>query len=216
MDTAVGIAMTDPHWSVFQIELTAATVFPILLGSALILASLLVAVRSLRVSGRAAAGAVAVLGALGVAASLVGGLDRPGSPGAFAVGAVGASCCYAAVCPELFAGDSRRTARTVALLSVLWIAGFLTVGATAGVGSRHYVLGGVFGLLVAGVALVSSWWNDDRTGQQYGWLGLSAAFLCPATVGVIFGEELLFVTYLIAAVVGTVLWWFDRLRQGRY
>jgi hypothetical protein len=205
--------------------LTPVTLFPIALGSLLVVASLVVAVRFARSVDRQGAlrgygPAVAlVVGSVAVFGSLLLALAQPASIPAFVVGAVGATCCYATVLPALFAEGRKTVAlQAVTVLSLLWIAGFLTVGATASGGTRHYEVAGLFGLLSIAVAFagtVSQGWTDGKLapvgGGWSGWLFLGAVFLLPAAIGAVFGEEVLFVAYLAATVIGTLLWWFSRL-----
>ena len=221
------LAATQPRsvWTGLLPELTATTVFPIVLGWLLVLSSLTVAVRTVRSvdrqgTPRAYGPPVALLvGSAGVLASLLLALDKPASIPAFVVGAVGATCCYVAVFPDL-SGDGRQTVavQAVAVLSVLWIAGFLTVGGTASSGTRHYELAGLFGLLSIAIPIVSTVlkrWTDSKLPHPEqgwsGWLLLGAAFVIPAAIGTVFGEEELFVAYLAATVIGSLLWWFGRL-----
>ncbi|MFC6722265.1 hypothetical protein [Halobacteriaceae bacterium SHR40] len=212
-------------WTDLLPELTAAIVFPIVLGSLLVLASVTVTVRSVRSVGRQGTlreyvPVVGLLvGSLGVFGSLLVALDQPASIPAFLAGAVGAVCCYATVLPALV-GNGRQTValQAVAVLSILWIAGFLAVGATASGGTGHYELAALLGVLSIAVPVVRTGVNrpaEDRLatpGRGWaGWLLLGAAFLLPTTIGAVFGEEVLFVAYLAATVVGSLLWWFSRL-----
>ena len=225
--TGIELAATQPLsvWTGLLPDLTATTVFPIGLGSLLVLASLTVAARTVRSVDRqgtlrAYGPAVALLlGSGGVFGSLLLAHDQPASITAFVVGAVGATCCYVVVLPASFA-DGRETVavQAVAVLTVLWIAGFLTVGGTASSGPRHYELAALFGLLSIAVPIVSTVSKRRRDSKlsysergRSGWLLLGAAFLFPATIGTVFGEELLFIAYLAATVIVSLLWWFTRL-----
>lgn len=208
-------------------DLTVEAAVPLALTGILIVASLFVAGRQLRRTGGKAdlrelgPAAGLVLGSVGIATSVMIALDRPESILAFVLGAVGATSCYLGVFGRLF-GDEDRTFpdELVAVTSVLWIAGALTVGVIAGADARHYAVGAAFGTLLAIATVGFTAWqrrsSDSPVGRSelLGGLLFAGGFLVPATVGTIFGEEILFVTYSIAFVLAVILWWFLRLSLG--
>lgn len=205
-------------------DLTVEAAIPLTVAAILIMASLSVAVRDWRRTGpefdlsEHGPAVVLVLGSIGIAVSLAMALDQPDSVPAFVVGAVGATGCYLGVFRRLFVDEGGSfLEQFVAVTSVLWTAGALTVGAVAGAGAGHYAVAAVFGTVL--VIATGGFMVQRRTGpessmptsESLGGLLFASAFLVPATVGTLFGEELLFVTYSITFVLTVILWWFLRL-----
>lgn len=204
--------------------LTASTIFPVVLAGLLVSSSLFVAVRSgvsQQSESRAVVPAVGlVIGSAGVVGSVGVVLSRPQSIFAFVVGALGATLCYVAVLAADCGTDSSRLAgQVVRLCALLWIAGALTVGRIAASDTTHYLWGGGIGIVLTGILFIHAFQHrgadDGARSQIFAGGLLPGSFILPVSVGVVFGEEILFVVYLITAVLSCILWWFHRLATER-
>lgn len=216
-----------PGWFISPSDLTVEAAVPLVVAWVLIVASLSVAVRDWRRTGAERdlheLGTVSalVLGSVAIAVSVTMALHRPDSLSAFFLGSVGGTGCYLGVFRRLFVDEGGTFLhQLVAVASLVWTAGALTVGAVAGAGAGHYAVAAAFGTVLAITTVAFT--IRQRTGSEspgtstvlLGGLLLAGAFLVPATVGTLFGEEILFVTYSIAFVLTAILWWFLRLSSG--
>lgn len=219
---AVGDLSGYPSVSTLLRRVTGPQLFPIVVAGLLVLSAVTFAVRVLLGSERGKTTyryyrTVGVLaGSSGVLVSLRIVLDSPDSIGALVVGTAGATVCYVAVLPRPF-GTTRQpiAGQAVAVSSLLWIAGTLVVGGTAARNARHQVWGGIFGVSIAfvlvGLYRTHRGTRNERRAYRNAIATLAVAFLVPVCLTALVGEELAFVSYLVAVVLVVILWWFRRL-----
>jgi hypothetical protein len=189
-------------------------------GVSLLVAALALAVqalrrpRALRVAGGCLAGGVAVC------AQLVLTAGDPASRAGYLLGLFGASVWYGVGVRLLAARVTGAGRQWLAVGSLLWVGGTVTVTASAAPADWPLVwslLPGV-GLLATAAGLGLA--DGERPGD---WLTepwvrgagvLGGALLAPATLGLFAGEEVLFVTYLLVFAVTIVCWSLARLALG--
>lgn len=185
---------------------------PAVLGSTLLGSGVLVAVRMFRSRSPFLAFGC-LLGCLGVGTQLVLAAEAPASRVAFLCGVLGGACLYGAgvgLLPE------RRVGRQwLAVGSGIWVAGTITVtiSLTAARWPHRWSL--PLGVVLPAVPGVLSWlrgeWRPRRNWRILAGGVLGGVFVLPVAIDSLFGEEVLFVAYLAATVVGSLLWWFSRL-----
>lgn len=181
-------------------------------GGALLVTALALAVRALRVPRSPLVAAGCLLGAVGVLAQLALVADDPASQRAYLAGLLGGSCWYGVavrLLTERLTGAGRQW---LAVGSLLWVGGTVSVTATAAPADWPLVWSLVFGLGLAGpLALV---WLRRSNGVHIRTCGvgvLSGVLVVPAPLGLLVGREELFVVYLLVFAVSVVCWSLVRL-----
>lgn len=159
----------------------------------------------------------ALSGGLGIAIQFAFSLRQPVSQRGFILGTLGAAVLFAVGVELLESQPNRLAPQWLVVGGALWIAGTITV--TNSLTSAQWptvVSIGLGGGVAVGAQVVlrqdplerslANWWPS---------LVLGASFLLPTAVQVAFGPEVLFVSYLVGAVVTLLCWSLYRvaLRQ---
>lgn len=190
-------------------------VVPATMGVTLVAAALVVTARTLNSSQLPLVAAGTLLGTLGVLAQLGLAAGAPDSRTAFLLGAAGASCWYGAALRLLAERTAGLSRQWLAVGSLLWIGGTVTVTASAAPGTWPLTWSLLLGAAILAVAVLPRLRrpSDAETGwNQWGVAALSGAFLAPATLGLLAGEDVLFVSYLVVFVTAMLGWSLARLQ----
>lgn len=161
------------------------------------------------VSAAALAGSLAVLAQLAVAR------QSAGTPVGFLLGTLGGTLWYGSVI-------RRHDGRTLALCrwglavgALLWIAGTVTITVSLTAAAWPLLTSLLLGVAVPGALGLVSWHRTEKestaTRRLQQWATLGAAFVLPATVGVLLGAEILFVGYLVVFATAVIVWSLCRL-----
>jgi hypothetical protein len=192
-------------------------------GVSLLVAALGLAVQALRrpraplVAGGCLAGGVGVLAQLALTAG------DPTSPAGYLLGLSGASVWYSAGARLLADRVTGAGRQWLAVGSLLWVGGTVTITTSAAAADWPLVSSLVLGLGVlataAGVRLAGSerpgTWSAETAGLWVRGAGvLGGTLLASAALGVLAGEEVLFVVYLLVFAVTIVCWSLARLALG--
>lgn len=157
-------------------------------------------------------GPVAFLGAGGVVLHAGLAVGDPASVVGFLSGTVGASAAVVVASRTLDSRPTALTAQALGVTGLVWIAGSVTVVGATTAADWPFAVAAVAGTAcLAGVFLASRAGPADVLAvSRGGWLAVGAALLVPAVVGLAFGSEVLFVSYLVGVGVLVVCWWLAR------
>jgi hypothetical protein len=182
---------------------------PAAVAATLVVAALLVAGRAVR-GRRAVVAGGCLLGTGTVCAQLALVAVDPASEGVVLAGVFGGSCWYGVAVRLLSERPTGAARQWLGVGSAVWVAG--TVSVTASTVPGEWPLR--WSLLFGGVVLVAAalaW----RTGRWHRPLSVfGGTLVAPGVLGLLAGENVLFVTYLIAAVVAVICWSLVRLALG--
>lgn len=213
--------------------LSAGFAVPTAMGTALVVASLVVGFRLYRSGASPLLVAGALLGSVAVVAHLAVAAGEPASTVGFLLGSVGGICWYVVGVSAVPArakdlnSDARLSGiahsnsivhQSLVVGGILWIAGTVTVTTTVSPQEWPIRWSLLIGLFLAAIAAVPRIGGQEPTAEIESrrlFLGvLTSAFLLPAAVGVVFGREILFVAYLIAVVIAVIGWLLVRVATG--
>lgn len=189
-------------------------------GVTLVVAATLVAVQALRPPPTPVVAGGCLVGVVGTLAQLALTAGDPASRVAYLSGLLGASAWYG-VGVRLLADRVTGAGRQwLAVGSLLWVGGTVTVTTAAAPADWPLVWGLLAGLGVLGVSALL--WLTQSDGREREWTAglhretaiLSGAFLAPATLGLLAGEEVLFLSYVLVFAVAVVTWSLARLALG--
>jgi len=176
-------------------------------GATLLVTALGLAVQALRPPRAALVAGGCLLGTVGVLAQLLLTAGEPASRGGFLLGLVGASAWYGAgvqLLADRLVGLGRQW---LTVGSLLWIGGTVTVTATAAPANWPLVWCLLLGLALLAVTVLVWLAGPDSVREWDRQAGLlSGAFLAPSVLGVLAGEEILFVAYVLAFAMSLVCW----------
>ncbi len=179
-------------------------------GGTLLVTALALAVRALRAPRSPLVAAGCLFGAVGVLAQLALVADDPASQRAYLAGLLGGSCWYGVAVRLLTARLTGAGRQWLAVGSLLWVGGTVSITATAAPATWPLVWALLLGLGLALLALGLLW----RPGDGHTWAGvgvLSGVLVVPAPLGLFVGREELFVVYLLVFAVSAVCWSLVRL-----
>lgn len=181
-------------------------------GATLLVAALGLAVQALRPPRSVLVAGGCLLGGVGVLAQLGLTAGNPASRAAFLLGVFGASAWYGVGARFLADRVTGLGRQWLAVGSLLWVGGTVTITTTAAQADWPLVWSLSVGLGLLAVALLVWLTARERlkTGDRQIW-PLSGAFVTPAALGLLAGEEILFVSYLLVFAVSVVCWSFVRL-----
>jgi hypothetical protein len=192
-------------------------------GVSLLVAALALAVQALRRPRALSVAGGCLAGGVAVCAQLVLTAGDPTSRAGYLLGLSGASVWYG-VGVQLLGNRVTGVGRQwLAVGSLLWVGGTVTVTASAAPADWPLVWSLLPGLgllaVTAGLGLVdgdrSMGWNTETLELFVRVAGvLGGALLAPGTLGLFAGEEVLFVTYLLVFAVTIVCWSLARLALG--
>jgi len=187
-------------------------------GGTLVITALFLAAAALRPPRASLVAAGCLLGTLGVLAQLALTASEPASQAAFLLGVVGASCWYGTALRLLSDHLAGLGQQWLAVGSLLWLGGTVTVTASVAPARWPLVWSLLLGLGVLAAALLA--WLARSARRNAGWVKdgwhretavLSGAFLAPAVLGTLAGEEVLFVAYVLVFATSLVCWSLLRL-----
>jgi len=179
-------------------------------GVTLLVTALSLAVQALRAPRSPLVAAGCLLGAVGVLAQLVLVADDPASRRAYLAGLLGVSCWYGVAVRLLTARLTGAGRQWLAVGSLLWAGGTVSVTATAAPATWPLVWALLLGLGLALLALALLRQSGD--GHTSAGVGvLSSVLVVPAPLGLFVGREELFVVYLLVFAVSVVCWSLARL-----
>ena len=174
-------------------------------GVTLLVTALSLAVQALRAPRSPLVAAGCLLGAVGVLAQLVLVADDPASRRAYLAGLLGVSCWYGVAVRLLTARLTGAGRQWLAVGSLLWAGGTVSVTATAAPATWPLVWALLLGLGLALLALALLRQSGD--GHTSAGVGvLSSVLVVPAPLGLFVGREELFVVYLLVFAVSVVCW----------
>jgi hypothetical protein len=188
--------------------------FPLVaaVGGTLLVTALGLAVRALRPPRAVLLAGGCLLGAVGVLAQLLLTAGDTASRAGFLLGLVGASAWYGAGVRLLADRVTGAGRQWLAVGSLLWVGGTVTVTATAAPADWPLVWSLLLGLGLLALAVLV--WLMEPAGLRE-WdremAVLSGAFLAPSVLGGLAGEEILFVAYVLAFATSLVCWSLVRL-----
>jgi len=161
-------------------------------------------------------GAIALLGASGVAVHVMLALRNPASGLGFLSGTAGASVTVVAASRTLDTRGNDLAAQALGVTGLVWVAGSVTVVGGTVATEWPLALAGAVGAATLGGAVIAS--RIDPEGYVAAYrrpsIALGTAFLVPSLVGIAFGSEVLFVTFLVGVGILVVCWWLVRAYQA--
>jgi len=153
-----------------------------------------------------------LLGGVGVLAQLAIVTDDPASRVAYLAGLVGASCWYGAAVVVLADRVTGAGRQWLAVGSLLWVGGTVTITTSAAPADWPLVWALLFGVVLGALVTVAGLrWPGHRNPWTRGAGVLSGVLVAPALLGLLAGEEVLFVVYLLVFAVSVVCWSLVRL-----
>jgi hypothetical protein len=186
---------------------------PVAIGASLGCVAALVALRALRGTASPAVIGACLLGASGVAAQLAVARTAPASRLSFVLGAAGGWCWY--VGWQYSEQRAGLAAQTLAVGGLFWVGGAITL-AVSFAGSDWPVCWSLaLGSVAGAVSVAVSWWHAELDRLDPKSALVVGTFVAPAVIAAVFSAELLFVTFLIAVVVGIIGWSHLRLASDK-
>jgi hypothetical protein len=181
-------------------------------GLTLLAAALALVVQAVRVPRSPLVAAGCLLGAVGVLAQLALVTGDPASRVAYLSGLLGASCWYGTAVRLLAERVTGAARQWLAVGSLLWVGGTVSITTTAAPADWPLGWALLFGLGLAGsLAALLLRRSQSPHAWTRGVLVLSGVLVAPAPLGLLVGEEALFVGYLLVFAVSVVCWSLVRL-----
>lgn len=191
---------------------TSATGLPAWIAGTLTVMAVVTAGRSLRGGVRQLAPWLVLAGTACILGHVALATDSPGTLAGFLLGTAGATGAYAGSVVVLRDRRQRLACQALVVGSLVWILGTLAVSHTVAPGTRQTTLGLVGGSIVLAGTAVLARRDETRRLEMTAGLLLAAVFLVPSLAGVLFGEEVLFLTVVIGVGLLVIGWYIDRLR----
>jgi hypothetical protein len=202
-----------PEFALVGLGLTGAFVIPVGIGAVLVSIAVVVAVREGRRTARPVVLAACLVGAGGVGTQTVLARTMPASQLGFLLGTTGGWCLY--IGWQFSQRWEKMAEQGLAVGGVLWISATITITVTLAGPNWPVRWGLALGLTTAIATVALGRWHREVERRKWTATPVAVAFLGPAAIGAVFGPDILFVLYLIAAVVVVIGWSLLRLEQAR-